>query len=261
MDLGIVLGLLVAVGSVLIALLIDQASLSSYFKDSALLIVLGGTLGATMCSVSLQTFLRVPALLKTAVFSGSRPDSRGLIAKIASYSSIVRREGMLALEAKLDEQNDPFVRKALQLVIDGLDGSTVIQILDNDIQAMERRHKLNYSMFTVMAGYAPAMGVLGTVLGLISMLMGLGDSTEGLGSAVAVAFLTTLYGVVLANMIFLPIATSLKTRSEDEATFRRVVLEAVLALQTGENPRLMTDKLLATAGLKKVEPATEEAVA
>jgi len=253
MDFSILAGVGCAIACIMVSLLIDQAQLTAYISVSAGIIVIGGTIGTTLATVGLSTFFGLPKLAVVGIFGKADFGCRGLIDQISSFSYLVRKEGMLALEPKLEEQSDPFFKKALQLAVDGLEGSVIAQILDEEIEGMERRHKRNYGIFTTMGGYAPSMGIVGTVLGLISMLMGLGGAggMGSLGKAVAVAFLTTLYGVMLANLVFLPIASNLKAKSEDEAVYRRVVVEGVLSLQTGENPRLLKEKLLAVGGVTK----------
>lgn len=171
-----------------------------------------------------------------------------------------RRGGVLSLEEEAQAINDPFLKKGILLVVDGTDPELVRNVLDIDLAMTEKRHSSNYSALEAMGGYAPTMGIIGTVMGLVNVLAHLEDPSK-LGSAIAVAFIATFYGVASANLLWLPLASKLKKRSEDEMVLRQMMLTGILSIQAGDSPRVVEDKLksfLGKAALKPVAAGDEQ---
>jgi chemotaxis protein MotA len=177
---------------------------------------------------------------------------------LVKFAERARREGLLALESDVEAVDDQFIRHGLQMVIDGLEPDTVEEILEIEIESMQGRHMKGIDMFAKMGGYSPTFGVLGTVMGLVSVLSNLADPS-GLGESIATAFIATLFGVGAANILWLPVSANLKNKDQAEATERRLALSAILAIQAGDNPRIVAQKLRAHAGPEKAESEAEPA--
>ena len=223
-------------------------------KPTAALIVFGGTIGATIISFSLSEIKAVPKLLKIILFQ-KLPDEVALIEQIVGLADKVRREGLLYLENQLPQVEDNFMRKGIQLVVDGTDPELVRQIMETEMYAIQERHHNGYSIFEAAGGYAPTMGILGTVMGLVHVLSNL-ESPETLGPAIALAFIATLYGVGSANVLWLPIAEKLKNLSKKEVLLKELMLEGIMSIQAGYNPILIRERL--TAFLKPKSRQAEE---
>jgi chemotaxis protein MotA len=237
------IGIVVAFLGLFIGMMMEGGNPAAFFNLPALLIIVGGTLGAVMAGTSMDRVKQIPALYKKAM-SGQKPDLQGEVDRMVALAEKARREGLLALEDDIEQIPDTFTRKGLQLVVDGTDPEIVREILDNEIDGMAARHKLAVQPFEKAGGFAPTMGIIGTVLGLVHVLENL-DAPETLGPAISGAFIATLYGVGAANVIFLPTANRLKMMSEEEIEARTLALEGILAIQAGDNPRVIADKLLA----------------
>jgi chemotaxis protein MotA len=179
---------------------------------------------------------------------------------LVKFAERARREGLLALESDVEGIQDPFIRHGLQMVIDGLEPDTVEEILEIEIESMQARHFKGIDMFAKMGGYSPTFGVLGTVMGLVSVLANLADPA-GLGESIATAFIATLYGVGVANILWLPVSANLKSKDSAEAKERHLALAAILAIQAGDNPRIVAQKLAAHAGPEAEAPAEEKGAA
>jgi chemotaxis protein MotA len=179
---------------------------------------------------------------------------------LVKFAERARREGLLALESDVEGIQDPFIRHGLQMVIDGLEPDTVEEILEIEIESMQARHFKGIDMFAKMGGYSPTFGVLGTVMGLVSVLANLADPA-GLGESIATAFIATLYGVGVANILWLPVSANLKSKDSAEAKERHLALAAILAIQAGDNPRIVAQKLAAHAGPEAEVSAEEKGAA
>ena len=235
------IGIVGAICCLLLSVIMEGGNPAALINIPAFIIVIGGTSMATFASSSAEQMKRLPALYKKA-FSGSDLDARGAIAKFVALADKARREGLLALEHELDDLPDDFSRKGVQLVIDGTDSDLVRSILQSELDGMSARHRANAKFFATAGGFAPTLGILGTVLSLVHVLENL-SSPRTLGHAIAGAFLATLYGVGSANIIFLPVANKLKELSAEELHYRELLIEAVLSIQAGENPRILSDRL------------------
>jgi chemotaxis protein MotA len=246
------IGIVVAIVGLLAGAQMEGTPLGSLWNIPALLFVVGGLLGVSIASFGIEGMKAIPGLYKKAL-NAERPDLAAEVQRLVGYAERARREGLLALEPEIAEIDDPFVKKGLQLVVDGTDPEVVREILDAEIEGMETRHKTGQSMFKDAGAFAPTMGIIGTVMGLVSVLQKL-DQPELLGPSISAAFMATLYGVGSANVIFLPVALRLKSLSQSEVELRVLVLEGILAIQAGDNPRVVGEKLLSF-----VPPAEREA--
>ncbi|MTI58790.1 MAG: motility protein A [Firmicutes bacterium] len=242
MDLATLIGIIFGVTLLGGAIVMDGNAMIFYSLRS-ILIVLGGTLAGTMVSYSLGELLKIPALVRIA-FQTHQLDSDEIIDLMVGFAEKARREGLLALEQDVVNINDDFLQKGIQLVVDGTDPELVRNIMETKLTFLEERHGKGRSIMATMGQLAPAFGMIGTLIGLIQMLSELEDPSK-LGSGMAVALITTLYGALLANLLFIPLAGKLKERSEDEILTKEVIIEGVLSIQAGENPRIVDEKLRA----------------
>lgn len=241
MDLTTVLGLLVGICALLASVILEGGHISSLFSLPAFVVIGGGTLGATAIGFTLDELKTVPTLLRIA-FKNETHDVAGLIAILVSFAEKARREGLLALEEDLTAIDDKFLKKGMQLVIDGTDAELVRSIMETELAFIQERHHKGASIFEAAGGYAPTMGIIGTVMGLVHVLGNLSD-TETLGPSIATAFLATFYGIGFANIFFLPLAGKLKNRSAHQVLVYEITLEGILSVQAGDNPRIVAEKL------------------
>jgi len=235
------IGIGAGVFALLFASMMEGTQPMAFFNIPALIIVLVGTGAATLSSCGMETMKKIPSLYKLA-FGPPELDMRGRVELIVSLAEQARREGLLALDAQLSEIDDEFTRKGLQLVVDGTDPELVREILDAEIDGMSTRHAAGATAFEKAGGFAPTMGIIGTVMGLVHVLQNLSNPSM-LGPAISTAFIATLLGVGAANVIFLPVGARLRALSSAEAELRILTLEGILAVQAGDNPRVVGDKL------------------
>jgi chemotaxis protein MotA len=236
------IGIGLAFGSLLMSSMMDGTTPTSFINIPALMIILGGTAGVTLASVGMDSMKRIPSLYKL-VFAAEPPDMRGQLDRLVVLADKARREGLLALDAQLGEIEDTFTRNALQLVVDGTDPEMVNTILEAEVDGMAARHHAGAAPFEKAGGFAPTMGIIGTVLGLVHVLQNLAAPST-LGPSISAAFIATLMGVGAANVIFLPIANRLKAISGEEVELRMMTVEGILSIQAGDNPRLVSEKLM-----------------
>lgn len=241
MDPLLIGGFFLALLSIVVATLIDGNAFGPLFGPSSLVLVFFGSIGAALMAYRKADLSRFPKALLQA-FTGRPPDVDATVSSLGALADTARREGMLALETKLAEVEDPSLRRGMQLVVDGLDADEVREIVQIDIAAVDERHQVGIGFFTALGGYAPTFGMLGTVVGLINMLQNLTDPAQ-LGIGMALALLTTLYGVLFANVVWLPIASRLTRLNEQELAARDIALDGILAIQAGVSPRLLVERL------------------
>lgn len=241
-------------GSTFFAIILGSAAIFGSFileggKPAALLvipaivIVFGGTLAAAMAGSSFQHILRIPTLLRIAFFP-PQIDRKHIIDQILLFATIARRDGILGLERRLDEIHYPFLRKLIEISIDGADPETMAAIADTDIEFITERHNSNIALFTKMGGYSPTMGIIGTVMGLISTLAAAGGDPTELIHHIATAFIATMWGIFMANIVFLPIADKLRSVHTAELQMMNIMIIGVSALQLGETPSVIRSKLI-----------------
>ncbi len=247
MDLATLIGLVGGIGALIGAIMMESAEIvgSGYCNYPGMVIIGVGSICATMMAFSMKEVTNAGALLGL-IFFHKVEDLGEIIEKIISFAQKARREGLLALEADLESIHDPFFRKGLQLVVDGVDPELIVAVLETDIGKMKGRHKAGEKFFMTMGGFAPTMGILGAIMGLTGALakMGEGDIMTTVHS-LAIAFIASFYGVGLANLVLVPIAGKLKFLSEEEVFAKELIVIGVTSIQGGDNPRIIEEKLKA----------------
>lgn len=241
MDLASIIGVLVAVGAILGGQALEGGTLHSITQPTAAIIVLGGTIGATMLMFPGAQLKRA---LKDAkrVFFAAHADGAGLLARIVGFAQKARREGVVSIEDDAAKVEDPFFRKALSLAVDGTSSKQIRDVMDVELRTAEEEAEAGPKVFEAAGGYSPTVGIIGAVLGLIHVMENLSDPSK-LGAGIAVAFVATVYGVSVANLFFLPMAGKLKVRNHHDNLMRELVVEGVCAMVDGDNPRLIEQKL------------------
>jgi chemotaxis protein MotA len=225
------------------AQLLDEGNPATLFTHPApLVLVFGGALAAAGIGVRMSDLPIVLKAARIALLPKAMPPVGEVVEQIRGFAEIARREGLLSLEQAIKDVADPFLKRGLELVIDGTDPDKVERVLEEDVAALQERHKIAQGFFTAAGGYAPTLGIVGTVMGLIHVLGHL-DDPGSLGPAIASAFLATLWGVASANIIWLPLAAKLKRITAAELAHRGMLLEGVLAIQFGESPSAVVERL------------------
>ncbi len=240
MDITTLIGMMVAFGLVVASILMGGSG-GWFVNYPSLMIVFGGTMGATFLAYPLSDVLGVFGVAKN-VFLHRSQSSKELIDQIVEFAKKARREGILSFESQLKDVKEPFLAKGLQLAIDGMESNSIEEIMSTEIQFVEERHKVGAEIFDTMGAFAPAVGMLGTIIGLVQMLMQM-DDPSSIGGPMAVALLTTFYGVLLANLLFIPIAGKLRMRSKQEVMRKQLMLAGIVAIQSGDNYRVVEQKL------------------
>jgi len=250
LDFATVIGLLLAVGGLLLSAWIGKVDGGIIFaRYEAFLLVFLGTVGATMVSFPMRTFLRGLVLGARTAFTEPVYHEREVIATLVSFAEKARREGLLALENEAAALEDDFMRKGIQLVIDGRDTDIIRKILETEVAFVQERNSKAEAVYFTMGGYSPTLGIIGTVLGLIAMLKqlgslsGTGNVAGTLGLATAQAFVATFFGISLANLLWIPLASKIKERAGQQLLLREIMIEGILSIQAGDNPRLLEEKL------------------
>ncbi|MHB1551310.1 MAG: motility protein A [Vulcanimicrobiaceae bacterium] len=265
MDFATIFGLVIAFGAIFLAGWVGGSDPHVIFgRWEALLLILGGTVGATLTSFPLKTFVQ-------GFFGGFRTafvepvyNEADVIATLVSFAEKARREGLLALENEAADLDDDFMRKGIQLVIDGRDTEVIRKVLETEVSHVQERGTKAEAVFTNLGGYSPTLGIIGTVLGLIGMLRGLatmGTSTNlagSIGVATAQAFVATFFGILFANLLWLPIANKIKERYGQLLLLREIMIEGILSIQAGDNPRLLEERLQAFIDPAEREEEVEE---
>ncbi|MGD6992630.1 flagellar motor protein MotP [Sutcliffiella horikoshii] len=240
-PIGIVLGLAMIMFGILSGN--GLAGLASFLDPASLFIVLGGTAGALFISFNMKELKLVPVVVKAA-FSRKEMELPVLINTFVRLADRARREGLLALEAELEDVEDEFIKKGILLAVDGVEPEVINDIMNAEISAMEERHLKGKTILDKAGEYAPAWGMIGTLIGLVLMLNNLNDPTT-LGPNMAIAILTTLYGSLIANLICIPMANKLGNKTEKEVFLKQIIIEGVIGVQSGQNPKILEEKLSA----------------
>lgn len=243
MDWASLAGLLLGVAGILSGQALEGGHLDSLIQPAAFVIVVIGTAGAVLLQSGMATFVRGAKMLRW-IFVPPRDTSQALDGELTMWSNTARREGLLSLERFLDGVRDPFTAKGLRLIIDGIDPYKIREILDVDISTYERRERQAVKIWEAAGGYAPTIGILGAVLGLIHVMENLTDPGK-LGGGIAVAFVATIYGVGLANLVFLPISHKLKSIVADEVRRREMLTDVFCSVANGDNARVIEERMLA----------------
>ena len=241
MDKISVLGLLLGFVAIIGGQILEGGHVGSLSQPTALLIVLGGTMGAVMLQSPYATFMRGMRMVRW-VWYPPVVDYDRLIKQIASWSQVSRREGLLALENSISQLKDDFSRKGLQLLVDGAEPERLREVLDVEISTYEQELKLSARIWEAAGGYSPTIGILGAVLGLIHVMENLSDPSK-LGAGIAVAFVATIYGVGLANLVFLPMSNKLKAHINRLVVQREMIVDGLVGIANGDNPRIIESRL------------------
>lgn len=243
MDILSIIGLIVGFGAILGGQHLEGGHLSSILNAVAFLIVMGGTVGAVMLQTPLNTFMRSLKMLSWVFFPPKlSPDET--LEKIVEWSQIARREGLMRLEAIADDEENLFMQKGLQLIADGSEPEIVREVLETDLDLQESHDIEASKVYEALGGYSPTIGIIGAVMGLIHVMGNLADPSS-LGSGIAVAFVATIYGVALANLLFLPIAGKLKTLVLRRSRLQMMITEGLISVASGDNPRNIESRLQA----------------
>lgn len=243
MDIATVLGLVLAWGALFASLLLEGGSIRELINIPAFVLVVFGTMGATVTGTSPKTLASIPLVVRSAIKS-TPMDPVAIIQTMVEFARKARKEGILSLEAASQEVDNPFLRKGIMLIVDGTPSVMVREILETEVVGMQERHKLGETVFTSLGGFSPTLGIIGTVMGLINMLARLSEPGK-MGHAIASAFIATLYGVSLANLVYLPIASKLRANTAEEVVCREMIIEGVLSIQAGDNARTVETRMLA----------------
>ena len=243
MDLGTLIG--IGLGFVMVALgiFLGGVGMGPYIRFDSVLIVLGGSFGAMLVANPMARMLGIGRYL-SHVFRTESWAEEELITTLVGFSDRARKEGLLALEDNLDSVEDEFMRKGIQLVVDGTDPDIIKNILYADLNEIQSRHETGIKVFEDWAKIAPAFGMIGTLIGLIAMLGSIGGDTAAIGRGMQTALVTTLYGSFFANLLLMPIASKLQGKDKEEVRAKEIVVEGVLSIQSGDNPRILLEKLI-----------------
>src|SRR6185369_12634859 len=246
MDLATIIGLVMGFGAIFGGAVIEGLHISALIQPTAALIVLGGTFGAVFISFPLAAVIKAFKDVKIAVLPPNI-DHDAVVKDIINYATKARRNGLISLEQEAQSAKDPFIKKGISLVVDGIDPQKLRETLEADIMAYEDHTKHSVEFYESAGGFAPTIGIIGAVLGLIHVMSNLSDTSK-LGAGIAVAFVATIYGLMTANIICIPIGTKLKIRMKEEVLRRVMILEGLIAIQNGENPHFIEQKLKAFVG-------------
>lgn len=250
MDIATLIGLVAAFGLVLFAI---GSGIPSFIDPPSMMIVVGGTFGVIMIAYPLNTVIGLMGII-IKTFMYKTESGQEVIAGLVELSQIVRKDGILALESKVGEIDNQFMAKGLQMAIDGQEPGEIEEILYMEMDKIADRHNKGADMLTALGTFAPSMGMIGTLVGLVLMLQNMSDPSS-IGPSMSIALLTTFYGALMANIIFLPMAGKLKVRSKEELLVHEVILTGIQSLVAGENPRVMEQKLLGYLPPKKRQSA------
>lgn len=251
MDLATLIGLIVAIGGTLGGYLIEGGALKGLISIPSILIVVGATVGATFISAPLKDLKELPTLMKK-IFFEEKTDYHTLINEITEMATIARKEGILALEPLAQQLDNRFLAGGIMMVVDGMDKDAAKSIMETEIGALEDKLMGQAKIFQIAGGYCPTMGIMGTVMSMISIMKDL-DEPSTLGPKIGMAFTATLYGVGIANLFFLPFAEKLKSRAQEELIFMEICMEGVLSIQAGESPKVIGEKLSVFTNQEKID--------
>lgn len=240
MDIGTIVGLLITWVLVIWSLVIG-VGVGSYVDFPSFLIVVGGTTGIVMAAWPMNRLI-TGMRSATKAFVYIPQSAQGLIEQLVDFSVKARRDGILSLESEEENMRDDFLRRGIRLAVDGTEPEVIRAVLETDLENMTERHEDNATVVGMLTDIAPAMGMIGTLIGLVAMLLNLSDPAA-IGPAMSVALITTFYGSVIANMIAIPIVSKIKARSKEEEHLRQIMLTGIMAIQSGDNPRIVEQKL------------------
>jgi chemotaxis protein MotA len=249
MDLSTIVGLILASAMILMSMILGGSGLGVYVNIPSVLMVVGGSFAAVMVSNPLQRALGIARYLNIALRQPSFEIQRN-IETLVNFSERARREGLLALEDDVEAVEEEFLRNGIQLVVDGTDPEIIKNVLYNDLDQLDQRHQTGIKLFEDWGKFAPAFGMIGTLAGLIAMLANL-DDPDAIGSGMALALITTMYGMMFANVVLIPVKNKLEDRHKDENLLREIQIEGILSIQAGDNPAILKYKLVSFLDLPR----------
>ncbi len=253
MDLSTIIGIVLGLAMILMSMLGTGGGMGQYINIPSILMVVGGSFAAVMIANPLSRMLGIMKFLNHVLKTPNYEEEK-IISSLVSFSEKARREGLLALEDDLEEVEEEFLKKGIQLVVDGTDPEIITAMLYNELNQQQERHGSGIKIFEDWGKFAPAFGMIGTLAGLISMLANL-DDPDAIGSGMALALITTMYGAIIANLFLIPIKCKLEDRDKDETLVKEIMIEGILSIQSGDNPRILESKLISF-----LPPARREAV-
>lgn len=243
MDFATIIGLVLGFGAIIGGQMLEGGHISALIQPTAAVIVLGGTFGAAFVSFPLKTIIQGFKDIKKVLFA-SALNNDAVLKDIINYAAKARRNGLISLEQEAQTVKDPFTKKGISLVVDGIDPQKLTETLETELETHEEHAKGSAEFFEAAGGYAPTIGIIGAVLGLIQVMSNLSDTSK-LGEGIAVAFVATIYGLMTANLVCLPFATKIKIRIKEELLQKRMIIEGLTSIQNGENPHFIEQKLRA----------------
>lgn len=256
MDFATIGGIVFALGMILGGQVLEGGHVGSILQLTAAMIIFGGTIGAVLVSFPLNEFFHAIKLGISAALLQKKSDVKQILDQVVDLAGVARRDGVLALEQRLPELKDPFLKRAVGFIVDGVDATVARDALETEIMREFEEGAVGAKVFEAMGGYAPTIGILGAVLGLIHVMENLNDPSK-LGGGIATAFVATVYGVGSANLLFLPVGNKIKRKLSLEKERRVLIAEAALSIQAGLNPRVLREKLLAYAGIHEAPGAAD----
>ncbi len=257
MEITTILGIIVGFIAVIGAMIFKHIDFGVLLNPAAFFVIIVGTVATILNSFPGSNLKSLGALFKILFTKKKGMTEAEIIKLIVELSNVARKEGLLALEGKISEIEDPFIKKGLRLVIDGMDQELIVDILDSEITAMEARHEVNASIFSSAGMYAPTLGVLGAVFGLIAAMSHIND-TDAMAEAISAAFIATILGIFTGYVLWNPFAKKLRVKSQQEALLKNMAIEGILSLQKGESPMMVQEKLLSVLPYSKQEKILEE---
>jgi chemotaxis protein MotA len=244
LDISVVVGIFGGIGGIIIGYILEGGNPASLLGLSAFIIIVAGTLGATIASFSLGEVFQIPRILGDSLAPANAPNAE-LAGQIVDLSDKARKEGLLSLDDMVEDIEDPLFRKGIRMVVDGVDPDEIEKLLETDISIYEYEKKEEVELFAAMGGYMPTMGIIGTVTGLVLVLGSLGGADMAkLGHSISAAFIATLYGISFANIFALPVSLKLKGKIKKEKMRMEMILTGVFAIHKGESPMLVKEKML-----------------
>ncbi|AEN78859.1 MotA/TolQ/ExbB proton channel family protein [Ligilactobacillus ruminis] len=243
MDIFLIIGLVLGAICIVMALILKGASIAMLLNGEVAVIIFGGMIAAVLSSYTMADIKRLPKVMKV-LMSNEEPDLNGTIEKMVELSNIARREGLLALEAPVNELDDPFMKQGLELVVDGAEAEQIRDLMESEVDAMETRHHRMSGLFKTAGATSPTLGVMGAAIGLIGALGNLSDINK-LGPMIASAFVATIFGIFMGYLVMIPFATRLEAKNEEEVLLKTLIIEGVMDIQAGHSAKVIEQKLYA----------------
>ena len=243
MDIFLIIGLVLGAICIMMALILKGASVAMLLNGDVAVIIFGGMIAAVLSSYTMADIKRLPKVMKV-LMSNEEPDLNGTIEKMVELSNIARREGLLALEAPVNELDDPFMKQGLELVVDGAEAEQIRDLMESEVDAMETRHHRMSGLFKTAGATSPTLGVMGAAIGLIGALGNLSDINK-LGPMIASAFVATIFGIFMGYLVMMPFATRLEAKNEEEVLLKTLIIEGVMDIQAGHSAKVIEQKLYA----------------